>query len=88
MQNATIVKDISCIAVKLLLVTLGILLFARVSCEAQSGGKLDSLKSALQQHTLKDTIYLNILIAVASQQRHEDIQLAKDYYNEALSLSK
>lgn len=55
---------------------------------AQSQSRLDSLKSALQKHPTKDTSYLKDLIYLASQQRNEDIERAREYYNEALSISR
>lgn len=56
--------------------------------KAHSSEKLDSLKAALKKRTTKDTAYLKDLIILASQQRNEDIELAKGYYNEALSISR
>ena len=81
-------KSISSNHFELIIINLLLFLIINSTCTAQSPAKLDSLKTALKKHTVKDTIYLNDLIALAIQQRNEDIQLSKDYYNEALSISQ
>jgi signal transduction histidine kinase/DNA-binding response OmpR family regulator len=90
MKNSFIPKEISFSSRLLLLLTITLLLIltTNFNSSAQSSGKLDSLKTALKKHTIKDTAYLKDLIFLASQQRNEDIELSKRYYNEALSISK
>ena len=71
-----------------LVLTISLTILIHYALAAQPSQKLDSLKAVLNRYPAKDTTYLNTLIALAIQQRNEDIEAAKQYYNEALSLSR
>src|SRR5688500_18283734 len=88
MKNAFNLKKIPFSSRLFLLLIINVLLvfIPNSTSSAQSSGKLDTLKTELKKHTVKDTAYLKDLIFLASQQRNENIELSQGYYNEALSI--
>ena len=81
-------KDIGSTRTKIRFVFCVFTLFMMSDLVSAQNRKLDSLKNLVDQHAKKDTLYLNDLLALAIQTRNFDFEKARDYFAEAIDLSR
>ena len=81
-------KDIGSTRTKIRFVFCVFTLFMMSDLVSAQNSKPDSLKRVVEQHTKKDTLYLNDLLALAIQTRNSDFEKAREYFAEAIDLSR